>query len=275
MTAAPDTSTATRPFTLLRRQTFRRSDPYLRDLNAEWDRLNVRLELLPSVEATLEMLRRSGPAPLRTVGSLDGVLAAVSWHPDPTLLFLLGCSQAGDHIASRAIIQAMLPKLVRITDSVRHGRGFDGILAEAVAAMHELILSYPIDRRPYSVAGNLALDTLKALRVALGTDIPCDMVQRLAGPAAADTDLSTASQLQVLAGAPGGSVSDELASVLRSAQDSQILIPGDAALLWRVACGGETSAAIANSLNLTPEAVRKRCSRLKARLRANASALAA
>lgn len=261
------------PVSLRRRPTRRRYGPYLSDLNAEWDRLNAGLELLPSVEATLDTLRRSGPAPLQTVGCLDDVLAAVSWHTDPALLFLLRRSQAGDYIAARAIIQAMLPKLVRIADSVRHGRGFDTVLAEAVAAMRELIFTYPTDRRPRSVAGNLALDTLKAVRVVLGADIPYDIVERLPGPAT-DSSWSMSCPLRTL-GAPGGSVSDELAAVLRSAQDSQILGPVDAALLWRIACSGETSASIAAGLGLTPEALRKRCSRLKARLRAHATELAA
>lgn len=264
MTPDPRTPTLVQPPGLRRRPTWRRSDPYIRDLNAEWDRLNAGLELLPSVEATLDLLRRSGPAPLRTVNNLDDVLVAVSWHPDPALLFLLKCSQSGDYIAARAIIQAMLPKLIRIADSVRRGRGFDSVLAEAVAAMRELIFSYPIPRRPQSVAGNLALDTLKAVRVVLGNDIPCELVERL----------PTAPSPSSLAGAPGP-VSDELAYVLRTARDAHILAPADAALLWRVACSGETSTAIANSLGLSSEALRKRCSRLKARLRANAAELAA
>jgi len=268
VTAVPCTPTFVQPPGLRRRPTWRRSDPYIRDLNAEWDRLNAGLELLPSVEATLDLLRRSGPAPLRTVDNLDDVLVAVSWHPDSALLFLLRCSQSGDYIAARAIIQAMLPKLIRIADSVRRGRGFDSVLAEAVAAMRELIFSYPIPRRPHSVAGNLALDTLKAVRVVLGNDVPCELVERLTGPTAAAAPSSR------LGGAPG-SGSDELADVLRTARDAQILAPADAALLWRVACSGETSTAIANSLGLSSEALRKRCSRLKARLRANAAELAA
>lgn len=135
--------------------------------------------------------------------------------------------------------------------------------------MRELIFTYPIDRRPHSVAGNLALDTLKAVRVVLGTDIPHEVVERLAAPAALAWAHFHAVEAQ------HGSVSDELASVLRCAQDSQILTPADAALLWRVACSGETSSVIAGSLDLTPEALRKRCSRLKSRLRANATELAA
>lgn len=253
-----------------RRHARRRSDPYVRDLNAEWDRLNAGLELQPSVDETLGVLRRSGPEPLRTVTSLDDVLTAVSWHADPALLFLLRCSQSGDYIAARAIIQAMLPKLVRITDSVRRGRAFDQVLAEVVAAMRELIFTYPIARRPHSVAGNLALDTLKAVRLVLGSDLPSDVVERLASPAAG---VELPARLHGLSGPR--SVSDELASVLRSAQDQQILAPADVALLWRVACSGETSTAIANNMGLTAEALRKRCSRLKARLRANATELAA
>ncbi len=254
----------------LRRRPVRRSDPYVRDLNAEWDRLNAGLELRPSVEATLDVLRRSGPPPLRTVDNLDDVLAVVSCHPDSALLFLLTFSQSGDYIAARAVIQAMLPKLVRITDSVRRGRGFEHVLAESVAAMRELIYTYPVDRRPHSVAGNLALDTLKAVRVLLGTDVPHDVVERLADAWAPGVVWTPAQFTPSRV-----SVSDELASVLRCAQDSQLITSADAALLWRVACSGQTSAAIADSLNLTPVALRKRCSRLKARLRANATELAA
>lgn len=257
----------------LQRRPVRRSDPYLCDLNEEWDRLNAGCELRPRVEATLDVLRRAGPAPLRTVNNLDDVLAVVSRHPDTALLFLLECCQSGDYIAARVVIQAMLPKLVRITDSVRRGRGFDQVLAEAVAAMRELVFAYPIGRRPHSVAGNLALDTLKAVRLLLGSDVPQDVVERLADAPASGVALALAQFSDP--GTPRGSVSDELASVLRCAQDSQLITSADVALLWRVACSGETSASIATTLGLTPEALRKRCSRLKFRLRANASELAA
>lgn len=269
----PQSSTSTQT-PGLRRRLVRRSDPYVRDLNAEWDRLNAGLELRPSVEATLDVLRRSGPLTLRTVDNLDDVVAVVSCYPDSALLFLLECSQSGDYIAARAVVQAMLPKLVRITDSVRRGRGFDQVLAEAVAAMRELIFTYPIDRRPHCVAGNLALDTLKAVRVLLGTDLPHDVVERYAGAAAPGAALTSAKFTHpgIIERVP---VSDELASVLRCARDAQLITSADAALLWRVACSGQTSAAIADSLGLTPEALRKRCSRLKARLRANATELAA
>lgn len=258
----------------LRRRLVRRSDPYVRDMNAEWDRLNAGLELQPSVEATLDVLRRSGPLPLRMVDDLDDVLAVVSCYPDSALLFLLGCSQSGDYIAARTVVQAMLPKLVRITDSVRRGRGFDQVLAEAVAAMRELVFTYPIDRRPRCVAGNLALDTLKAVRVLLGTDLPHDAVERYAGAAAPGAAVTSApfTHPGAIKGVP---VSDELASVLECALVSQLITSAEAALLWQVACSGQTSAAIADDLGLTPEALRKRYSRLKTRLRASATELAA
>lgn len=91
------------------------------------------------------------------------VLEAIRSAPDTVLGFLLGRYQAGEHVAGRIVLQAMLGKLVRMS--------YTGVAAEEVHALNDLvahmwcqIACYPLGRRPHSVAANLALDTLKAAR---------------------------------------------------------------------------------------------------------------
>ena len=161
----------------------------------------------------------------------------------------------------------MLPKLCRLTDSVRHGRDFATVVPEAVAAMYEVIYRYPVGRRPRSVAGNLALDTLKASRAALGQEIPTDPLAPSQQPPAGPRFRHTFSA------ATGCAVSDELAHVLREAQEGHLIGSRDAHLLWLVATGG-TTAEVAAQIGMSPTALRKRCSRARASLRAHATQLA-
>ena len=147
------------------------SDPYVVGLNEEWSRLAGGQELEPDVLSLLDQARRHH-AHMSVIGDLDDLVAAMHRHGDVPLLFALETAQAGSYVAARAVIQTMLPKLSRLSHSVREGRDFGSVMAEAVAAMYEVIYRYPRDRRPRSVAANLALDTLKSLRSALGPELP-------------------------------------------------------------------------------------------------------
>lgn len=86
------------------------------------------------------------------------VLRLVRATPDEVLLALLRLHRDGDVLAGRMVLQAMLPKAVRISLRDR-----EASLADVLAVLWECICVYPIERRPRRVAANLALDTLKGI----------------------------------------------------------------------------------------------------------------
>lgn len=244
------------------------SDPYVAGLNKEWARLAGGLELEPDVLSLLDQARRHASS-LSSVDDLDDLVAAMHRHGDLPLLFAIEVAQAGSYVAARAIIQAMLPKLARLTHSVREGRTFSSVIPEAIAAMYEVIYRYPRDRRPRSVAANLALDTLKSLRAALGPELPAsESLTTLASATAARPNRYFSA-----AGSPTAG-SDELAQVLTKAQAQGLISSADAQLLWLVATARSTSEA-AHRIGITPAALRQRYSRACASLRGHASQLAA
>lgn len=90
--------------------------------------------------------------------TLGDVLTRVREQPDAALLALLRLQRDGDALAGRAVIQAMLPKMVRMAgrDAVA---GFDDYLG----ALWLRVATYPLERRRRAVAANLALDSLKTV----------------------------------------------------------------------------------------------------------------
>ena len=79
---------------------------------------------------------------------------------DPWLGRLIAGAQAGDELAGRCVVQAVLGRLAGI--AARDGRLS---LDELVGAVWLRVLSYPLDRRPRAITTNLVLDARKdALR---------------------------------------------------------------------------------------------------------------
>ena len=75
---------------------------------------------------------------------------------DPWLARLIAATQAGDDLAGRCVVQAVLGRLVAMTR--RDSRlGVD----ELVGALWLRIRSYPLERRPRAIASNLVLDARK------------------------------------------------------------------------------------------------------------------
>ena len=85
--------------------------------------------------------------------------ASIPHDPDAALWRLLAAQQAGDTLAGRIVLQALLGKLVRFALS-----DADASLDDYLAAAWERIATYPLTTRRSSVAANLALDTLKAVK---------------------------------------------------------------------------------------------------------------
>lgn len=196
-------------------------------------------------------------------GTPADVLARVGAAPDVVLGHLLAEAAAGDRLAGRVVLQALLPKVVRMA-SIDPRAEVDDYLT----TMWCVIAAYPLARRPVSVAANLALDTLKA-------------VHHERRPAA---DLVTAPHLVVVAAdrgtvrlvgssppGPGPSV----AHVLDRARGHRLLDAATTELLRSVYADGLSGEAAARRHDLSPGAVRQRCSRALRALARHADVLVA
>lgn len=215
----------------------------LRRMDAEWAALQ---EDAQAVEACRWWA--AGAAVLVGCTTPGEVLARVTTAPDAVLGHLLHEASAGDRLAARVVLQALLPKVVRMA-SVDPGAAVD----DYVTAMWCQIVTYPCARRPASVAANLALDTLKAVR-------------RERRPAA---DLATPPHLVVVAADRGparvvGSSSSAgpcVAHVLEGARRHRLVDPATSDLLHSVYADGLSGELAARRHDLSPGAVRQRCSR--------------
>lgn len=190
------------------------------------------------------------------------VLDRVAGAPDAVLGGLLAAVSAGDVLAGRVVLQALLPKVVRMA-SVDRAAEVDDYLA----ALWCEIAAYPLRRRPRSVAANLALDTLKAVRRQRhpGSDVVTapDLVL-----VAADHHTG-----QVVGSAPSVA-GPSAARVLERAREHRLLDAATGALLHTVYAEGLSGETAARRHGLTPGAVRVRCSRALAVLARHADLLA-
>lgn len=143
-------------------------------LNREWallcdsaaGRRAVRAWAIPS---------RHRPA-LGELGDVDGLnpavqllqSAAVSPRTrDAILVGLLERAQDGDQLAGRVVLQTMLPGAVRIAQAITRRPDVgdrDEAFALVLAALWQVIATYPVTRRREKVPANLYLDTLALVR---------------------------------------------------------------------------------------------------------------
>lgn len=202
-------------------------------LNAEWARLALAPPPGPGVWAPV----------LAGLPDLAAVLDAVRSRPDEVLGALLAAATAGDQLAGRVVVQAMLGKMVRLAV-----RDPTHDLGDHLLALWEVLRRYPLEARPTSIAGNLALDTLKRVR-------------RWRAPEEGILDCETTSRL---IRAPWRS-STSIDEVLDAAVRLGMLDAAGRALLEDV---------YLDAPGPRPAATRQRCSRLIRRLRAHAPELA-
>ncbi len=201
-------------------------------LNAEW------AELTRDTRPTVAGWRQRCTA-LTGADDLDDVLTGVRRAPDQVLASLLSWGAAGDRLAWRVVLQAMLGKAVLV------GAGSDDRVAEAVSELWVVIAEYPLQRRPRSIAANLSW-----------------MLRRRLAP----TPL-VAPEPEVVE--PGAG------ATLAHARRLGLLEAAEHELLWLVYVEGLTSASAAQALGVSAELVRYRCSRTLRRLADHASLLAA
>lgn len=204
-------------------------------LNREWARL------------------QSCPAPYDWVAepaTLGEVLAGIAVDPDARLGDLLARRLAGDSLAGRVVLQAMLGKLVLFAAKDPWHDAADYVAECWVQLCH-----YPLARRPRRIAANLAMDTRKAVWAA--DDVPPPVLD----PQLIDERSQPAEP-------------DPIA-VIRAATRLGLIDRPSGACLVAVYCLGLRSHEAAERLAISPELVRWRNARSIRRLAPHAAALAA
>lgn len=232
-------------------------------LNAEWEHLASG----PLSGRTVARWARQHPV-LTGYEDLHAV-AAAQWpgrSGDEFLLALVDLAQTGRAVAARTLLQRMLPKAVMIA---AHSTRQDA-LAVAVAALWERIVTYPVERRPTSVAANLAMDTMGALFRHTRGD---------ARVVTANLDLDHRSAPRIVGRQPEDHMAPdaEVYNVLAWAVEERVITRDDAQLLLERHCidasgRAATPAEVGRTRGLTPEAVRQRCHRARRRLTAAVTA---
>jgi len=235
----------------------REPDRIVAGLNAEW------ASLLDDADEVAGWEARNGV--LRGCADLTAVLAAIRVDPDGVLGALLRESASGSLLAARTVLQAMLGKVVLMAN----GDPSTGTHAYVVA-MWERIRTYPIDRRPTHIAGNLALDTRKLARRE-------DSRDRRATPWPPDAGFADLVDRQLARGQVdhGRDVSMLTAGeIIKAALELELIDADAGALLGTVYADGLSSGEAARRFLTSPQVVRQRCSTAIRRLADHSTDLA-
>jgi DNA-directed RNA polymerase specialized sigma24 family protein len=214
------------------------------ELNDEWDRL-----IDDDPQAVAQWGQRHEA--LNGCQHLRQILPRVRRDPDSVLAALLAECRAGEQLAGRAVLQAMLGKLILMSRRVQ-GAGID----DFVAALWIRMATYPLLSRPRRVAANLALDTLKAVhRERLQMQPALAQLTAIPEPSGGEEDLTA--RRVITAGRQLGLINAETSDVMVS-----------------VFVDGLSGRQAAERFQTSPEMVRYRCSDGRRRLARHAAALA-
>lgn len=231
-------------------------------LNVEWHQL--------SAGQSLPVRRWAARHPaLRSCASLGDVLQATGGDPDAAMSALLAERSAGDQLAGRVVLQAMLGKVVKMAGTDPYATADD-----YVAAMWCQICTYPLSRRPAKIAANLALDVLKTVtaerhwvrhgsRVAVVSHEA--ILDQICTAANARMELDHGSDLTTLTAA----------HVVEAAGRLGLIDESTRHVLLSVYADGLSGSAAADRHQTTPAMVRFRCSRAVRRLAQHSASLAA
>lgn len=222
-------------------------------------------------------------AALRELAGVDGLRGTVQLlqsaevtanDRDALLVGLLERAQGGDRLAGRVVLQTMLPAAVRLALGITSRPDVLGDTDEAfalvLAALWQVIATYPVARRRAKVPANLYLDTLALVRRGhtSGTHRA-----RLVFPEQSYADIRTAAEptrLDAGIDDPAGPADAQLCTVLAWAVRSSVLKLEEARLLVRTygLDGGPAGSgpAVAAELGLSWPALRQRCHRLARRI---------
>ena len=199
---------------------------------------------------------------------LDRLDGAGVEESDEILLALVSLAQTGHQVAGRTVLQAMLPKLARMSSGARFAAGGEDVPDLLVATLWERLMTYPVAGRPRKVAANLALDTLNSVTASgrRGHSRHEVAVRRESLHRDLGAQAVVARWASVVASGPAAS--DEVLSLLLTARRDGVISPEDAALLARVHVSGDSADRIEAELGLSPAGRRQRCSRATRRLAA-------
>jgi hypothetical protein len=193
---------------------------------------------------------------------------------DGILVGLLDRAQDGDRLAGRVVLQTMLPAAVRIAQAIT-GRpdvlgDQDEAFALVVAALWQVIATYPVASRRAKVPANLYLDTLALVR--RGHTSSAHRVA-LVFPEQSYADIRVAAEpVRLDAGQDdlAGPADAQLCTLLAWAVRSGVLQLDEARLLVRVygLDGGPAAAgpAVAAEYGVSWPALRQRCHRITRRV---------
>ena len=251
--------------------------PLYRALVEEWVHLNAPASSAATVRrwGQLEGCLAGLDRPADVVDAIDAAGGAAE---DGMLLALVRLTHRGQQLAGRVVLQVMLPKLGRMTLRTS-GTSTDNAWTEdrrhiAVAEFWDVLARYPVARRPRRVAANLALDTLHRITAETrgpGRDIPVDphVTELLPGVHVRHVHRYRWPDLVAALDEPDGE--SDLLHVLTWAVERGVISRGDGRLLAQVYLPGPTGGAggaerAARDLDVTPDAVRQRCSRARRRL---------
>ena len=209
-----------------------------------------------------------GPLGRHTAGDLLEQLRDMKKaESDRALHSLLVLGHAGDALAERVVLQAMLPKAAALGRTCAGLRPLSPQEAErtALGAMWESIRTYPI-RRTNSVAGNLALNALSIITASYPAAAPKGFEEEARETSeieeALNRDVATDDEPSW-----GDSSFHDLVTVLRWAIDTGALTRDEVAILARVDLAeAEERADLADQLGITRNALRMRVSRIRTKL---------
>ena len=169
--------------------------------------------------------------------TLEDVLISVRFNPDRVLTELISACHTGHKQAGRIVVQALLPKLIVMSRTYPYPS-----VEHLASALWIRISTYPLDRRPASVAANLTLDTKK--------DVLAEQRTIAALPLMVTNDEEVTAD-QVL----------EVARTLKLASETSLTI------VEKVYVEELPRPQVARLLNMTDDALRRRCSDTVRRLR--------
>ena len=185
----------------------------------------------------------------RTLADVERFVRAASPEDaDRVLLALVRRAVVGDALASRVLLQLLLPgtrRLARIWWALGES---DERAAAAVTAVYHRIRHYPLARRPGRVAANVLMDAAHELRRAVPrlVALPCaDPAQQGAGARDRTASAHPAAENPAV----------ELGRLLRDAVSEGIVRRQDAELIARSRIAGHRVADIAHHLGLRPRTV--------------------
>jgi hypothetical protein len=225
-----------------------------KELEAEWSELAVSAPAVAAVETWA-----GSDFSLLGLKNLRDVVHIVQRSGRPSggdqVLACLATRAPSDPLAARALLQVVLYGLIRIAVAFRCTRYSDEDLASiVVAAAYERIRTYPIERRPRSIAANILLDTRQKVSRSLFRPRVSEVLTPDVGRHVADSS-----------GAPAA---DELLALIDEAVRTRKLRIEDAGLIVMSRVAGVPTAELAAGYGCAPQSLRRRRQRAEAALAA-------